>query len=266
MTEGDEVLLQSYLDGELPEAEAERVRMRIASQPEWAQAEQRLRDMLGDVARGFSALNGACDIVTEREAPAVRQHRDRYVAYAVLALAAAVLIMARVGPGHESQPESRTGRLAGNAPAAHSPSPSQLPAATPGTSVVAAVPPTQPQSSPPGVPTPPARAATPTVATPTIEGARLIAVTLDRGTGVVIEKRLFALGDREVVTLETTPELRDVPRGMGSGTVPIDTTPTPGRLGDENTLTWRNGHGIITRLRGKLSADRLAQLRNRVRR
>lgn len=96
MTEEDEVLLQAYLDGQLPDADAERVRVRIGSQKEWARAEQWMRGMLGDVTRGFAAVESVGEIICLPEGGSVStawvpSRAGRTALYAAFAIAAALV-------------------------------------------------------------------------------------------------------------------------------------------------------------------------------
>ena len=76
---------------------------------------------------------------------------------------------------------------------------------------------------------------------------------------------MFALADNSVVTLETMRELRDLPRGAVAELKRTDTAGAVGYRDDHTTLTWRNGKGMILRLRGKFSPDRLDELRSQIR-
>lgn len=58
MSSQDELLLQTYLDGELGKDEAEVVERRLKENPRWAQAERELREMLGSIVAGFVEIDG----------------------------------------------------------------------------------------------------------------------------------------------------------------------------------------------------------------
>lgn len=275
MSEEDEVLLQAYLDGELPEADAERVRTRIANQPEWAHMEQRLRDALGDVARGFAAVETEDQITAAAEGelvPPTRSHTGRYTLSAVLAIAAALIVLSRAKMGHRvADGTNRQAEMATASPTAAAPQQGGgggdtngggkhridpiVPAQSDGASMT---------PKPSHTPSPRFNPPSPN-ATATIVGAHLLGVKVDSTVGPIIKQLSFALSDNSVVTLETMPEPREGTRGGAWASATADTAPVLGHLDDDTTLTWRNGKGMILRLRGKLSPRRLAQVRGLIR-
>lgn len=273
MTEADELLLQAYLDGELPPAEAERVRIRIANSPEWRRAEGEMLAMLDACASAFDVVDDGHPLRSAAEPAADMAHSRaeaqrsggrlwlRAAAVAALMMGGSLGIRALL---HERDAGER-------GPASHpvvvaAPEPTALP---PGTGPVVAPPAAQGavEGARPSLPVRD-RTAPPADAALTIAGLTPMRISADTVGDVIVERREFNVESGAVVALEVTAaEETAATRGGGPGArARLDTAavarPAPG---GETTLSWYDARtGRVARLRGALSEAELRRLRERV--
>jgi anti-sigma factor RsiW len=269
LTEQDEQLLQTYLDGEATAEQERVVELRLANSREWGEAEIRIRETMAACSELFAPFADD-DTVLLRSMPNAslaaaqmgqkRAHRMMPIWAGALAAAAAIVgiaFMLRDGAvlRHASAPARVASAERG-----------KVPGAVPGASVL--------RDSVSGVSASPRapidRRAAHTLSESGIELVGYVPsrVVTDSTLGVPVTRVDYALAGGSKLTLELSDAIGVETRSIPGAPLPVADTTNGATFvrGDvTNSLTWRLPDGRVARLSASLPETELRQLQRRVR-